>query len=227
MTMRYPKLPPCAGLLMLAILGWSPARAGASPDAAAIARAGNGKGAAPCMACHGAQGQGNAAAGYPRLAGLSSGYLRKQLHDYAVGSRENPIMQPIARALGTSERAAMADYYGAMPVPAAARKGAAQAPGDKAPGARLALWGRWSEKVPACVRCHGPRGVGVGAAFPPLAGQPAAYLANQLKAWKDGKRHNDPLQLMQHVSSALSDADIKAVTEWFAAQPAVIGGNAP
>lgn len=216
-----------AVLALLAVLAWSAARAAPSTDAATIAHAGNGHGAAPCMACHGDHGQGNAAAAYPRLAGLDTAYLRKQLEDYASGSRENPVMQATARSLTPHERAAMAAYYGAMPIPAAVRKGAATPPGDGAPGAALALWGRWKDKVPACVRCHGPHGVGVGAHFPPLAGQPAAYLANQLTAWKDGKRHNDPLGLMQHVSSALDAADIKAVSAWFAGQPAVPAEGAP
>lgn len=216
-----------AGPALLAVLAWSPARAGTSPDAARIAQAGNGHGAAPCMACHGAHGGGKAAAGYPRLAGLDAAYLHKQLDDYASGTRGNPVMQSIAHALTPSERAAMARYYAAMPIPGPARKGASKPPPDSGPGAQLAQWGRWGKQVPACVRCHGPQGVGVGAHFPPLAGQPATYLANQLKAWKDGKRHNDPLQLMRHVSAALSEADIKAVSAWFAAQPAVIKAGTP
>jgi cytochrome c553 len=86
-------------------------------------------------------------------------------------------------------------------------------------GARLATRGDWDRDVPGCVQCHGPAGVGVGAHFPPLAGQPAAYLAAQLQAWQQGTRHNDPLQLMQHLSTALSAQDIQAVSAWFAAQP--------
>src|SRR5699024_5747688 len=73
---------------------------------------------------------------------------------------------------------------------------------------------------PACEQCHGPGGIGVGAHFPPLAGQPAKYLAGQLKAWKQGKRHNDPLALMVHIAKKLNSADIDAVASWFAAQPA-------
>jgi cytochrome c553 len=45
------------------------------------------------------------------------------------------------------------------------------------------------------------------------------YIEAQLKAWKRGTRHNDPLDLMQHVSSALSDGDISAVAAWYAARP--------
>lgn len=59
----------------------------------------------------------------------------------------------------------------------------------------------------------------VGAHFPPLAGQPVAYLAAQLEAWHHVTRHNDSLQLMHHLSAALSVQDIRDVAAWFAALP--------
>jgi cytochrome c553 len=193
-------------------------------DARQIAQQGNGRGAVACRACHGGDGAGAAGAGYPRLAGLDPDYLAKQLADFAGGTRENPVMMPIARALSPAEQRAVAVYYAAMPahVPAAAAKAA-----DEGAGAELATRGRWSQQVPACEQCHGPGGVGVGAHFPALAGQPAAYLQAQLQAWKAGTRRNDPLELMQHLTAALSDADIAAVSRWFAAQPVGIKEQAP
>jgi cytochrome c553 len=67
----------------------------------------------------------------------------------------------------------------------------------------------------------------VGANFPPLAGQPAAYIAAQLRAWQQGTRRNDPLQLMQHVAKQLTPQEIQAVAGWFAAQPLPAKGDAP
>ena len=193
--------------------------AGAStPDAAHIAAVGNGRGAPACSSCHGADGGGQAAAGFPRLAGLDAAYLQRQLDAFADGSRSNPTMAPIAKALDAAERRALAAYYAGLTPPAATP---APVPKDEfALGEHLATRGLWDKQVPACVQCHGPRGVGVGANFPPLAGQSAVYIANQLHDWQQGKRKNDPLGLMQHVASALNDADIKAVSAWFAAQPA-------
>ena len=98
------------------------------------------------------------------------------------------------------------------------------APVSAGPGALLALDGRWSAKLPACVACHGPGGMGVGTSFPPLAGQPAPYLAAQLEAWQQSKRQPGPLGLMQAVARRLSPSDIVAVSRWFAAQPAGGGG---
>lgn len=60
--------------------------------------------AAACVTCHGADGMGLAAAGFPRLAGLPAAYLSKQLHDLKQGgSREHPVMKGIADALGDDE----------------------------------------------------------------------------------------------------------------------------
>ncbi|MEG1629464.1 c-type cytochrome, partial [Pseudomonas sp.] len=81
---------------------------------------------------------------------------------------------------------------------------------------KLALYGDWSRKIPGCVQCHGPGGVGVGEHFPPLAQQPAAYLVAQLNAWRDGSRSNDPNQLMVGVAKAMSEEEVKAVAEYFA-----------
>lgn len=196
-------------------------------DAATIARQGNGHGAAPCMACHGADGGGQAAAGFPRLAGLNADYVNKQLADYASGARTNSVMGGNAKALSVDEREALAWYYSKLPIPAAAVPSTSTPPAADGVGALLATRGRWAQKVPGCVQCHGPRGVGVGAHFPPLLGQPPGYIVAQLKAWQTGTRKNDPLQLMQHVAAALSDADMRAVAAWFAAQPLPAKGVAP
>jgi cytochrome c553 len=196
-------------------------------DAAAITTQGNGKGAAPCVACHGVDGGGQASAGNPRLAGLEAAYLQKQLDDFASSTRASPVMQATAAALGADERAALAAYYSKLPIPPAFAKPTTPMPAADSVGAVLATRGRWDSNVPACVQCHGPNGVGVGAHFPPLAGQPAVYIVAQLKAWQQGTRHNDPLQLMQHLSAALSDQDIHAVADWFAAQPLTANGVTP
>jgi cytochrome c553 len=202
----------------VAALALLPAGADAA-DAAAIATQGNGQGAPACMTCHGANGAGQSAAGFPRLAGLSAAYLQRQLDDFASGSRANAIMQPVASALGEAERKALGEYYSRLAIPPALATPTTPMPANDSVGALLATRGRWSQQVPGCDQCHAPGGVGVGTNFPPLAGQSATYIENQLRAWKQGSRRNDPLELMQHVCKALSDADITAVATWYAAQP--------
>lgn len=191
-------------------------------DPQTIARQGMGRTAA-CATCHGKDGGGQAS--FPRLAGMNASYLLKQLQDFAAGRRANAVMQPIAQALSPADRAAMARYYAALPVPTTSADTGPPGAGD--PGARLATRGRWSDGIPACVQCHGPGGVGVGEHFPAIAGQPAGYLAAQLQAWRTGTRKNDPLELMRHLSRRLTEDEINAVSAWFARQPAVPGRKAP
>ena len=202
------------------LLGASPAQA---VDPATLANTGTST-LAPCSSCHGKDGGGQAS--FPRLAGMNATYLLKQLGDFESGTRANGIMQPIAKALSPEERAQMARYYAAMPVPQTLQ--GAQAPASAepdSPGASLALRGKWSVGVPACVQCHGPGGTGVGDAFPAIAAQPAGYIAAQLRAWQAGTRKNDPIELMRHLSSKLSEADIEAVSDWFSRQPATPQGG--
>ena len=203
-----------AGLLMVGASGISSVLA--QGMGAAIAVHGTATGAPPCIACHGARGEGNAANGSPRLAGLPAPYLRAQMSAFADGQRENPVMAPIARILSVDEAQAVSLYFAALPASDLPNS----EPVSDGPGALLALDGRWSAKLPPCVACHGPGGIGVGTSFPPLAGQPAPYLAAQLEAWQQSKRQPGPLGLMQAVARRLTPSDIAAVSQWFAAQPA-------
>ena len=167
-----------------------------------------------CGTCHGADAMGMAAAGFPRLAGISAGYTRKQLADFRSGTRANPIMQPIAAALSDEEIQAVSATLEDMPTPSYAMIGRAEK--AEGVGAALALRGAWERNVPECVACHGPGGVGGGESFPPLAGQSAQYLGGQLNAWRQGARKNDPNDLMGHIARSMTDAEIQAVSEYFA-----------
>ncbi|GAB3628157.1 hypothetical protein GCM10027419_30080 [Pandoraea terrae] len=79
---------------------------------------------------------------------------------------------------------------------------------------------------PACAQCHGPGGAGVGTKFPPLAGQPAAYIAGQLRAWKTAVRPPGPLALMPAIATKLSDTDITSVANYYAGMSGSTGTGA-
>jgi cytochrome c553 len=188
-------------------------------DGRALAMNGNGKGALPCSACHGAQGDGQPQAGFPRLDGLNAVYIRKQLDDFADGKRSNDIMRPIAAALTPDERQAVASFYSAQ----TAAKAAEPANTDAAAIARglaLAAHGDWSKGLPGCNQCHGPDGQGVAGAFPKLAAQNAKYITQQLQDWQQAKRGNDPLHLMTTIAAKLDDGEIAAVAAYYASLPA-------
>ncbi|MHB8825444.1 MAG: c-type cytochrome, partial [Thiobacillus sp.] len=63
---------------------------------------------------------------------------------------------------------------------------------------------------------HAVDGLGVAPAFPPIAGQHAAYTVSQLQAWKTGARTNDPQTLMKTVAEKLTDDEIHAVANYLA-----------
>ena len=171
-------------------------------------------GAMACIACHGPDGMGMAAAGFPRLAGLPAAYLSKQLHDFKNGTRSNPVMEPLAKALTEEEIAAVTQTLSALPAPKTPMTARSEMPTNAAQ--KLALQGAWDRQIPACSTCHGPGGVGVGDAFPPLAGQPASYLVAQLNGWRDGTRRNDPNDLMGHIAKSMTAEEVKSVADYFA-----------
>jgi len=173
-------------------------------------------GVAPCASCHGAQGEGQAAAGFPRLAGQPALYLQRQLQAYAEGYRTNPVMQPIAKAMTPEQRAAAAAHYEAI-VPAA--DAAATKPVAPTLGRTLATVGAQDRNLQACANCHGPDGIGEWATYPALAGQHATYLKNALAEWKDGSRRTDPSEQMPRIARLLSDTESAAVIAYYASLP--------
>lgn len=152
-----------------------------------------------CVSCHGARGEGN---GFdaPRLAGLPAGYLQKQMEDYAAGLRAHALMRDVARFLDSHERVQVANYYAALPPQALP-----PATTDAAPAATAALYAR------ACERCHGVDGAGAPLG-PPLQGQPAFYLAQQLQDWQVSKRRNDGGHGMLQAAQQLDAEQVTALS---------------
>lgn len=67
-----------------------------------------------------------------------------------------------------------------------------------------------------CIGCHGPAGNSPNPAmFPKTAGLDAAYLKEQMLAYRSGTRSNP---LMSPMSVGLSDADIENLAAYLAAQ---------
>jgi cytochrome c553 len=198
-----------------------------------LAAQGGGNGVTACVGCHGAQGEGNAAGGFPRLAGQSYAYLLHELESYAQGSRQNPVMQPIAKAMTPEQRAAGAAFYaslapapanpnqvaGSTPTNAAGNNAAPAAGANSARALRLANLGDEALGVQGCANCHGPGGIGSGELYPYLAGQHAAYLNATLNAWRDGTRANDPTGQMPLIAKSLTPQDVQALAAYYAAQP--------
>jgi cytochrome c553 len=185
-------------------------------------------GQAPCMACHGANGQGMAAAGFPFLAGLPAAYLEAQLEDFAQGRRKQAVMEPIAKALSAEQKQAVAAWYASLPP--VIDPGLALQLQDSYPKGKMGAWlaqrGDWTRGLPACVQCHGPGGIGVAPTFPALAGQSAMYIKNQLLAWKTGARADDSHGLMAHLARKLTDEEIGGVSTYFGSDIGAVAASA-
>jgi cytochrome c553 len=200
-------------LLIVAVPGALAANAPPGPAAKPDAAAGTAA-TPPCESCHGAHGEGMAAAHVPRLAGQAADYLEKQLNDFADGTRDNPIMANFAKALTKQQRHTFAVRYASMSAPYIAQTASSNAM-QLARGHQLAFQGDETRRVQSCNGCHGPDGIGVLHAAPYLAGQSTEYLASALKAFQQGTRKNDAGQLMRSVAERLNDVDIAAVAGYF------------
>ncbi len=115
----------------------------------------------------------------------------------------------IAQQLDARERKAVSYHYAALPPtidparPDISRQ-------------RLYHEGDPSRGLMACAACHGEQGQGLGPANPPLAGQPAPYLAEQLGRWRTAKRRNDPGNVMLRISQLLTPSESRLVADYAA-----------
>ena len=89
-----------------------PARA---PKEVALLAKGQAHYARICVACHGADGHGNAQ--HPRLAGQHAGYVELTLQRYRAGSstRSNPTMGMVAQSMSDQDIQAVAAYLVTLP----------------------------------------------------------------------------------------------------------------
>jgi cytochrome c553 len=79
-----------------------------------------------------------------------------------------------------------------------------------------------------CSNCHGVHGVSTSPNFPNLAAQQPAYVVGELTSFRDRHRR-DPagFEYMWGISRHLSDAQIQALADYYAAQPPARAAFAP
>jgi DmsE family decaheme c-type cytochrome len=128
-----------------------------------------------CAACHGDGGI-TTRPGFPSLVGQSPEYLVAAMKAYVTGQRKHVMMKTLLSGLSDADINNIAVYY-ARQTPAQA---ATPPVGDPAAG---------QAATGLCANCHGERGISVSPVFPSLAGQDALFLADALRAYKDGSRN--------------------------------------
>ncbi|XKE43804.1 c-type cytochrome [Halomonas organivorans] len=143
---------------------------------------------AACTACHGEKGQGRQATGAPRLAGLGTDYLVRQLRNFRVGARgtheqdvQGRQMRPFARSLaGEAAMRDLAAHIATLPM----GPSPLTVEGDPRQGRRL---------YRSCANCHGTEGQGDPRyKAPRLAGMNDWYLVRQLEHFRAGIRGRHP-----------------------------------
>jgi len=165
-----------------------------------------------CAACHNADGN-SVISTNPKLAGQGAEYLVKQLNDLAKPAtdktgRESAVMAGFAASLSLADRQNVAAWFASQtPTP-----GTAGGPDAAALGQQLYRAGLPAKAVPACAGCHGPSGNGLPALYPTIGGQFSDYIEAQLRAFRDGSRHNN--EPMAQIAFRLSDPEIKALADF-------------
>jgi len=149
----------------------------------------------------------------PRIAGQSARYLARSLHEYRRGERRSGFMQPVAAVLSERQIEELALHYSRLPfVPTSS-----DAPAADAEAAAIARGTHPELRLPACLSCHG---ADARADYPVLAGQPAPYLAQQLRLWQSGGRRTSAWgDVMATIAGRLDAAQIDMLARWFSQQP--------
>ncbi len=167
--------------------------------------------AGACAACHGADGN-SASSAYPKLAGQQASYIVRQLELFKSGKRPSAVMIGFVPNLSEQDMRDIAAYFASQKT----LPGVADTKLVKQ-GETLYRGGNKTERIPACMACHGPDGRGnPGPPYPRLAGQQGDYVALKLKDWHDGKTWGDDAreQIMKLVAENLTDAEIAAVSSY-------------
>lgn len=139
-----------------------------------------------CALCHGAYGQGTPGALSPRLAGLSTGYLVKEMKLYRDGTRkyEPMVMAAAIRDFSDKDIQDISEYLAEIKL---AEMDLPEIPlylGEAEKGGKIFK--------KECKSCHRSTGKGKPKKdIPMVSGQYGVYLFNQLKRFQIKDRHHD------------------------------------
>jgi cytochrome c553 len=149
-----------------------------------------------CRTCHGMDGYARMPLA-PHIGGEPQAYLEGQLMAFKTGAREHEMMSIVAAGLSAQQIADVSAWY-------AAHRATATLPAGADPGGA----------PDACVSCHGAAGISAALDAPNLAGEAGVYLDEQLRAFQRGRRTHE---IMTEIAAGMTDAEIRAAAEWYAA----------
>lgn len=170
---------------------------------------------ATCAACHGQNGEGNAALNAPANGGQDEWYVLRQLKNFRAGIRGadpkdtyGAQMRPMAMVLPDDQAIAdVAAYVASLPAP----RLPTTIEGDADAGKKAFV---------TCVACHGDRGQGNNSLNAPrLTGQHDWYIVRQLQNFRAGirgthKRDVYGAQMMPMAQMLATDEQVLDVTAY-------------
>ena len=169
-----------------------------------------------CIACHGADGAGNAAMQAPAIAGLDKEYLQRQLVGFKTGLRghnkddsSGQVMAGMVAMLSDKNAESLSGYIAQLPIVKLEQE-------SKPTGFR----GRGLYS--GCSSCHGAKGEGSPAlGAPRLSQQYTWYLKKQLNKFRQDVRGNTPKdhygnQMSTMAKDIASDNDIETLVNYIA-----------
>ena len=160
--------------------------------------------AAGCTGCHGAGGV-SVGESIPTIAGLDKRYLMRVMGEFKKDERASTLMGRLARGYDFMELRALASHFAALPWVAA---NPAPTRNDRSPAEPVQTNG--------CEECHENQGRYQDHEVPRIAGQQPGYLYLQLLQYRDAALPQP--NKMEEQLQALSDADLRALSRYYAAQ---------
>jgi cytochrome c553 len=152
---------------------------------------------APCLACHGEQGQ-SVNPEVPSLGGQTAPYLLIQLYLFREKQRVIEIMNDVTKDFTDDDLRAFSDYLSKLPPP--------QPPPSEAPDAARLARGRTLITQNRCNACHNLDLAGRDN-IPHIANQREDYLLKTLREYKNNTRHGYDAT-MAEVLAPVTDAQI-------------------
>jgi cytochrome c553 len=155
-----------------------------------------------CAACHGEDGN-STNPQIPSIAGQPKLFVENQLILFREELRKSDQMLPVVKGLKDPEIIKLAEHFSKL---------SAKGMESGAPDPRLMKIGTEKAKELRCGICHLADFSGQNQ-IPRLAGQREAYLAAEMRAYRDGKRTGGDT-IMAAALYGVSDADVKALAHY-------------
>jgi cytochrome c553 len=160
-----------------------------------------------CLACHGPGGN-SSSPEVPSIAGQPKLFIENQLVLIREQLRPSPQMQPVVQGMKDADISRLAEHFSKLP---------AKSMETGKPDAKLVQQGRHKASALRCGVCHLPDYRGQNQ-VPRLAAQREAYLAAEMRAYRDGKRKGGDT-IMAASLYGVSDADIAAIAHFLSRLP--------